>query len=385
MVVSRDRTKPIVPVGNGNASPTSGATTTATATRILVPDVDEEQSLLSLSTPDASVESEHIRHTKGQHESSTLFSIPVLMYMCLFFFAMIAHELALEAATHEFGHVDALASAVTCFQFGSCLVFPLLAAGRPGCRRFPRTFRQILPYVRLSVLVFGASGLATHAVRYVTYPTKVVFKSAKLIPTMIVATLWQGQRYTGMEYVAALWVCVGAAGFSYNSGNNPHGTETNDTIQSTPGLLLLSVSIVCDAIVPNYQKALLNGGLSANQLMINVNAVGLAALGTYMALTGELRSVAETATEHPWLLLYLTCVGLGLATAVWAYTKLIQATSSVVAVGVSTLRKVATILLSYIFFPKRLLTIHVVSGCLVLAGIILSFVAKDKLRTPRGN
>jgi drug/metabolite transporter (DMT)-like permease len=202
---------------------------------------------------------------------------------------------------------------------------------------------------------------------------------------MIVATLWQGQRYTGMEYVAALWVCAGAAGFSYNSGNNPHGTETNDTIQSTPGLLLLSVSILCDAIVPNFQKVLLNGGLSANQLMINVNAVGLAALGTYMALTGELRSVAETATEHPWLLLYLTCVGLGLATAVWAYTKLIQATSSVVAVGVSTLRKVATILLSYIFFPKRLLMIHVVSGCVVLTGIILSFVAKDKLRTPRGN
>jgi hypothetical protein len=29
--------------------------------------------------------------------------------------------------------------------------------------------------------------------------------------------------------------------------------------------------------------------------------------------------------------------------------------------------------------------IHVVSGCVVLTGIILSFVAKDKLRTPRGN
>ena len=78
------------------------------------------------------------------------------------------------------------------------------------------------------------------------------------------------------------------------------------------------------------------------------------------------------------LLFYLTSVGIGLSTAVWAYTKLIQATSSVVAVAVSTLRKVATIALSYIIFPKPLLPIHMVSFVLVVAGMVLSSFSKER-------
>ena len=72
-------------------------------------------------------------------------------------------------------------------------------------------------------------------------------------------------------------------------------------------------------------------------------------------------------------------MGLGLATAVLAYTKLIQVTDSVVAVQVATLRKVATVVLSYIVFPKPWLWIHVVgAGDLVLAGIVLGAYAKER-------
>ena len=304
--------------------------------------------------------------------------ITMYAYMVLFFGAMIGHEVALEAASASFGHLDALSSAATCFQFSFCVLFPLLLSKGEGLEHLPKTRRDLLPYIRLSLLVFGATGLSTQAVRYVTYPTKVVFKSAKLIPTMAVASVWQGQRYSQWEYLAAVLLCAGAAGYSFGSGNQNNNTDASSGPGASWGIFLLVCSIICDAIVPNYQKLLLNQGISAAQLMINVNTVGTGAVILYMLVTGQLLDIASACQSHPLLLLYLTCVGVGLSTAVWAYTKLIQATSSVIAVAVSTLRKVGTICLSYILFPKPLLTIHIFSGILVLLGMVLSSVAKER-------
>ena len=44
--------------------------------------------------------------------------------------------------------------------------------------------------------------------------------------------------------------------------------------------------------------------------------------------------------------------------------------------AVATLRKVATIVLSYIVFPKPLLAMHIAAGLAVLAGVLLSTVKK---------
>jgi len=222
---------------------------------------------------------------------------------------------------------------------------------------------------------------------YVSYPTKVVFKSAKLIPTMIVYTLLnKGDKYGILDYIAAMFICLGAAGYSYSG----KGSSTSETDDSMFGIALLTISVVCDALVPNLQQRLMTPkktegipetttspqpvtGLSAQALMFNVNSIGFAFLLTFMILSGSFfRDTLPAVTNHPRLLLYLTLVGVGLSTAVLAYTKLIQCSGPVVAVTVATLRKVATFLLSYILFPKALLPIHAVSGVSVLLGVVLS-------------
>lgn len=308
----------------------------------------------------------------------------VYVYMGLFFGAMVGQEVALEAASTTFAELDALANAATCFQFLFCVLLPLAISKGQGLKDLPKTPREILPYVGLSLLVFGATGLATRAVKYVTYPTKVIFKSAKLIPTMLVATVWQGKRYGRVEYLAAALLCGGAAGYSYGTGNKTSSGAARDSSMQLWGIALLVTSIFCDAIVPNYQKLLMTNGVPAGQLMINVNVVGALGIFGYMLLTGQLMDVIEACQTHPRLLIYLTCVGVGMSSAVWAYTKLIQATTSVVAVTVATLRKVATIILSYVLFPKPILTIHIFSSLLVFAGMILSSAAKEGLLSTTG-
>jgi adenosine 3'-phospho 5'-phosphosulfate transporter B3 len=299
--------------------------------------------------------------------------LQVISYMLVFFAAMVGHELALEAATTEFSFVDSIAYSVTLFQFGFCLLLPLLVTQGNALKRFPRSPREALPYVKLSLVVFGATALASQSLKWVTYPTKVVFKSTKLIPTMMVATIMQGKRYGWLDYLAALLLCVGAAGYAMDSSVS-HGPVNN----AVPGLVLLIISILCDALVPNLQQQFMTppDALSATELMVNVNAVGFSGLLVYMLAMGQLMEGIRTCLEFPRLMVYLTLVGLGLSTAVLAYTRLIQTSGSVAAVAVATLRKVATIVLSYIVFPKPLLAMHIAAGLAVLAGVLLSTVKK---------
>ena len=84
--------------------------------------------------------------------------------------------------------------------------------------------------------------------------------------------------------------------------------------------------------------------------------------------------------QNPNLLFHLIVMGLGLAVAVWSYTNLIRMKGSVVAVSVATLRKVFTVILSYVFFPKPVLITHVISGFVVLSGILIKLLSKRRGR-----
>lgn len=321
--------------------------------------------------------------SKLEKEQTLIDGKRVMFYIAVFFFSMILHELSLEAASTSFSHLDSLAAAVTLFQFGFCFMLPFIVTRGKVCETFPRTAAEVKPYIKLSFLVFGATALATQSLKYVDYPTKVVFKSSKLIPTMIVSKFFHGKSYAAIDYCSALLICLGAAGFSYNA-------DATSSDSSFYGIALLTISILCDALVPNVQKELMSNslptdkesmqriGLSAQAVMINTNAVGFCMLVCYMVVSGAAFDAVQTVLVHPKLLLYLVSVGICLSTAVLAYTNLIKSTSPVIAVATTTLRKVATIVLSYIIFPKQITMIHFASLILVLAGIVLSAFFKRR-------
>lgn len=176
----------------------------------------------------------------------SLQSNPAIVFILVFFFAMIGHELALEAASTSFSHLDSLAAAVTLFQFGFCFILPCATSRGAVMRTFPRSLRQAVPYIKLSFLVFGATGLATESLKYVSYPTKVVFKSAKLIPTMVVATVFTpDKKFSFVDYISAFLLCCGAGGYSYESGSTSKGAESKTSYY---GIILLTISIICDAV-----------------------------------------------------------------------------------------------------------------------------------------
>jgi len=242
-----------------------------------------------------------------------------------------------------------------------------------------------------------------------------------------------GGGYHTIDYISALLICVGAAGFAYGGGGDNNTIDTTSSSKGSNlvsissssenniiehrwyGIALLSTAIACDALVPNIQQSLMTGsgvnsnsngsgnGITAERIMINVNAVGTMGVLSYMLLgsyfsssyTSHSSSSSSSSTtlssttlsstivyiiQNPNLLFHLIVMGLGLAFAVWSYTNLIRMKGSVVAVSVATLRKVFTVILSYVFFPKPVLITHVISGFVVLSGILIKLLSKRRGR-----
>jgi adenosine 3'-phospho 5'-phosphosulfate transporter B3 len=208
----------------------------------------------------------------------------------------------------------------------------------------------------------------------VSYTTKVAFKSAKLVPTMVVATATGSRGYTIREYSAAVLLCVGAGSFAVDPGHgsNNREDEASQWSQAGIGLSMLGVAIMCDAFVPNAQARLLESKVSAHQLMVNTNLVGLGLAVVWMIARGEVAEVVAAAALSPLLLGLLVIVGVSLAGAVLCYTMLIKAAGPVVAVSVATLRKTATIALSFAVFPKPMTPIQAVGITAVLGGVVLA-------------
>lgn len=69
-------------------------------------------------------------------------------------------------------------------------------------------------YPLLTLCLLSSSALSTLSLNYINFPTKVVFRSCKLLPTMLFSTCINKRKYSSLEYVSAVLVCAGLVLFT---------------------------------------------------------------------------------------------------------------------------------------------------------------------------
>jgi adenosine 3'-phospho 5'-phosphosulfate transporter B3 len=109
----------------------------------------------------------------------------------------------------------------------------------------------LMAYPPLTVCLVLSSSLASWSLNYINFPTKVVFRSCKLLPTMIIAVVMgNAKRFTFVEVGSALSVCAGLIIFAAGDWNLSKP-------QFHPfGLALVTSSVFADAVLPNAQEKL---------------------------------------------------------------------------------------------------------------------------------
>ena len=71
-----------------------------------------------------------------------------------------------------------------------------------------------LDYVKLSMFTMGGMYMTNASLMYLNYPSRIVFKSSKVIPVMIAGVFIQKRYYTRLEYLSAVILVTGIVIFT---------------------------------------------------------------------------------------------------------------------------------------------------------------------------
>mmetsp|Transcript_80762 Transcript_80762/g.234229 ORF Transcript_80762/g.234229 Transcript_80762/m.234229 type:complete len:370 (+) Transcript_80762:142-1251(+) len=262
------------------------------------------------------------------------------------------------------------------FKFGVMLGY-LEVFGVTVCSYLERHFvaketGRVAPlsaYPLLTCCLMASSSLSNLALNYINFPTKVVFRSCKLIPTMVVASIVHRKVFSPVEYFFAICISVGLVLFA--------AADWELTPSFHPiGLAFVSLSVCADAILPNAQERLFRLGSSRLEVTFFTNIFTLLAMTCTTILSGDFFGLIEFAKTSEIACIYMAVYTFIAYIAISIHMTVVRRFGGVAAVLVATGRKGMTLVISFIIFPKGFSWFYVVGAILVLGGLLLSSLHK---------
>lgn len=245
---------------------------------------------------------------------------------------------------------------------------------------------------------FAAMTASNEALSYVSYPTAVLAKSSKLIPTMLVGFLIEKKAYSVQEWLSAAFITGGITIFNLSRLSK----DQSDDGDSIFGLFLLLFSLVMDGMLASFQNRLKVDQkkyrtASALECMLWVNLYAIIFMLPLSIATGQFQnglklfrpldddSIDASSTSS----LSMTILWLNLTAAagqIFIFFT-ISLFSPIMCTTITTTRKFFTILLSvwkfgHHFTVAQWTSILMVFGGLYLA-IVSKFSSKDKIETTK--
>lgn len=232
-------------------------------------------------------------------------------------------------------------------------------------------------FVGISLCLAASLGCGFASLAYLNYPTKVLFKSGKIIPTMLLGKCF-GRIYSLVEYFAAILLCGGLAAFTM-------GQASVSPSFHLVGVALISISALSEAGVGNFQENVLkNYKCKLLEIVFWSNCFSAAVVLFFLLVSGELLAGVDFLLNTPGVFGYILTEAVIGYVAVFFYLGVVQRFGVAVCIAVSALRKIGTILLSFFVFPKPFTMMYVYGATMVLVSIFITAYAKNKSKGARG-
>lgn len=230
----------------------------------------------------------------------------------------------------------------------------------------------ISAYPLLTICLLSSSSLSNLSLNYINFPTKVVFRSCKLIPTMVVASIVHKRTFSVLEYGCAFCICAGlvlfaAADWSLAPSFHPIG------------LAFVILSVCADAVLPNAQERLFGMGSSRLEVTFYTNIFTLIAMTATTLLSGDLLGSMRFVMGSPdrtTLCHYIFVYTFIAYIAISCHMNVVRRFGGVSSVLLATGRKGMTLILSFLLFPKAFSWYYVLGALMVLGGLLLSSLIK---------
>jgi len=225
-------------------------------------------------------------------------------------------------------------------------------------------------YPLLTMCLFASSSLSNLSLSYINFPTKVVFRSCKLVPTMIIATIVNKRVFHSYEYVCALSICAGLVLFAVAD------YSLDPLLLDPTGLMLVSGSVVADAILPNAQEHLFKDGSSRLEVTVFSNLFSFLGMTVVTLGNGSLVQFLKGLGSDAQLAMYFGVYAVLSYISISCYMTLVKRFGGVTAVLLTTARKAMTLVLSFLLFPKGFSWLYVYGSLLVLGAVMVASICK---------
>jgi len=197
-----------------------------------------------------------------------------------------------------------------------------------------------------------------------------VFRSCKLIPTMIIATIVNSKKFRSYEYLCAFCICAGLVLYSM-------AEYSLDPLQfNSLGLVLVSGSVVADSILPNAQEHLFKEGSSRLEVTVYSNLYSFIGMTVITLGNGTLLQFGTILRTNSTLAMYFAIYTILSYASISCYMILVKRFGGVTAVVLTTARKAMTLVLSFMLFPKGFSWLYVYGSLLVLGAVMMASICK---------
>lgn len=143
---------------------------------------------------------------------------------------------------------------------------------------------NVVYYVVSALAYMLAMVSSTMALRWVSYPTQVVAKSAKPIPVMILGVLIGRKSYSLTRYACIITIVIGVIIFMYKDQK----TRTTSGDQNILGDILLCFSLLMDGLIGAIQDRMRSSSApSSLQMMFAMNVWSSALAIVPLILSGK--------------------------------------------------------------------------------------------------
>ncbi len=219
-----------------------------------------------------------------------------------------------------------------------------------------------------------------------TYPTVLLFKSSKIIVVMISAVVILRKRFLLAEYAAALLAVIGLYTFS-RADRIKSPSSAGEDEDSLHGVVVILCAVGAEALVSTLQEYCLRKlKRSLSEVLFFTNGLGAVMLSTVSVLHGDAKELHTRLTASSDLFLWVLATVTLAYGGTYAFTSCIQGFGAIVATGLGILRKLLSVVLSFILFPKPFGVSHAAGLAVFFSGLVVAWFADwEKSRSADAN
>jgi len=223
----------------------------------------------------------------------------------------------------------------------------------------------------VGIAVTLSRGLTNVSLEYLNYPTQVIFKSAKLITVMLGSVAILGKRYGFLDWFAAMLLVMAAAFFSL-------GDIAVEPSFSHYGVLIVCLSLIADSVHSNTQDLVLNRhNATVSETMLFTNFFAAVCVLIMIVGDGSIWPAIEYCRRYQITYVLFIARAAVIYFGVLCFATLIKRFDVVVATVVTTIRKILTIVLSFLLFPKPFSIKYLYGGLVFSIGLFIQVYQKQ--------